>query len=378
MLNQEQFNQFRRDLSGQDPLVKKVRLSEIELHPQSIENNFIVLQENKIPVSSKFFGRLGNLVNLKTGLITTMDKNEDRQIAVSLLKAVKTYAESNDKNTEFLLIGNRETKEITDITNANKYNRLSNDTLFATTETIMNEVPDMHIQSIDNYGGNLSINLIHGHEADLRQFGPDEMFRFGISLVNQESKSAINDFFYRLSCENGAIARSGPDDFGGGGLGFGGGPTGDKFRELLNLLNGWSKKGFMPTSFQSRLETAMNTKASFAEMELAMVAVSSSIMEKDQAHKETLVKAFEAQFFPEYDMTAKRIFRAGHNPLTLTTEQKRFIKTDASVWDLVNDLTWIGSHTTAFDLKNPNRFKVEGGRLFTKTYDLQHAGLAQI
>jgi len=382
MINQENFDRLKQELSGQDPLVKKVRLSEIELDPQSIEAGFIVLHGAKLPTNSKFFGRLATLVSLKADLIKTMDKNADRQLAVSLIKAVKTYSEAVDRSTEFLLVGNRSTKTITDIIRADKYQRLSNETLFTTAETILNEVPDMHIQSIDRYGSNLAINLINGHEADLRQFGPDEMFKFGISLVNAESKSAVNDFFYRLSCENGAMSRSGDDNFGGpmggpGGSVFGG-PSSDKFRNFLELLNGWSKKGFMPSSFQNRLEKAISTKASFAEMEQAMIAVSSTIQEPDADFKQTLTKAFEAQFFPEYDLTAKRIFRAGHNPLTLTTDQKRFIKTDASVWDLVNSLTWIGSHTTEFDLKNPNRFKVEGGRLFTKTYDLEHAGLAQI
>jgi hypothetical protein len=90
------------------------------------------------------------------------------------------------------------------------------------------------------------------------------------------------------------------------------------------------------------------------------------------------MKGAEQQFFPEYDAATKRIFRAGHNPLSLTDAQKKFIKTDATVWDVVNELTWIGSHDTVFDLKNSKGFKVAGGNLFAKTWDLEHAGLAQI
>ena len=65
-------------------------------------------------------------------------------------------------------------------------------------------------------------------------------------------------------------------------------------------------------------------------------------------------------------------------PLTLTDAQKKFIKTDATIWDVVNELTWIGSHQSIFNFENSKRFKVDGGNLFAKTWDLQHADLAAI
>jgi hypothetical protein len=235
----------------------------------------------------------------------------------------------------------------------------------------MNEVPNLHVQSIDRIGSDVAINLIHTSEVGFERLGPDEVFRFGISLVNTNANSRIDDFFYRLSCENGAMAKNLNTAFQ-----FGTGD--DTFRKLLEQMNHWTKDGFVPKSFQEKLEAAMGTKASFAELEMAMHAVSSSVGEKDLDRKVTLQKAVEATFFPEYNETAKRIFKAGHNPMTLTEAQKKFIKTDSSVWDVVNELTWIGSHTTAYDLKNPNKFKVEGGRLFTKTYDLQNAELMGI
>ena len=122
----------------------------------------------------------------------------------------------------------------------------------------------------------------------------------------------------------------------------------------------------------------MTTRASYGELERAMYSVTGQIKEENPDMKAHLIKAAEQQFFPEYDAASKRIFRKGHNPLTLTDAQKKFIKTDATVWDVVNELTWIGSHQSIFNFENSKRFKVDGGNLFAKTWDLQHADLAAI
>jgi hypothetical protein len=113
-------------------------------------------------------------------------------------------------------------------------------------------------------------------------------------------------------------------------------------------------------------------------MERALYSVTGAIQETDMDLKFQLARTAEAQFFPEFDATTKRIYRKGFNPLQLTDAQKAFIKTDATVWDVVNELTWIGSHDTAFGLKNHQGFKVAGGNLFAKSWDLEHAGLATI
>lgn len=372
MIDQSTFDRLKSDLSGNDPLIKRVKLSDIELDDNSIKNNSIEVDGARIPVSTKFFNRLGQMVNLNAGLINKMSKNEDKEISTKLLKAVKTYAETRDGGQEFLLIGDRENHQVVNITRANKYNRLSNESLFDTASTIMNEIPDMHIESIDSgSGGGLSINMIHGSQVGYEKIGKDEVFRFGISLVNGQTSSRVDDFFYRLACANGAVARNLQTAFQ-----FGQGQ--DTFRELLTLMQGWAKTGFVPQTFQDRLERAMTTKASYAELERALYSVTGAIREKDPDLKNHLIKGAENQFFPEFDATTKRIFRKGYNPLQLTDAQKKFIKTDATIWDVVNELTWIGSHDTVFDLKNHKGFKVEGGNLFAKSWDLEHAGLAQI
>lgn len=371
MINQETFSKLKEELKDKDPLMHKVRLKDIQFDKDAVKNNLIIIDGSRVPVNQKFWNSLGTAVNLQQGLINKMAKNADIDIQASLLHAVKEYSQTRESNKEFLLVGNAQNREVTGIIKADKYNRLSNETLFNTAETVMNEIPNLHVESIDRFGGDLAINLIHTSEVGFERLGPDEVFRFGISLVNTNAHSRIDDFFYRLSCENGAVTRNLNTAFE-----FGTGS--DTFRKLLEQMNGWSTNSFVPKTFQEKLEAAMSTKASYAEIEKAMWAVSSSIGEKDEDRKAQLQKAIEATFFPEYHEAGKRIFKAGYNPMTLTEAQKKFIKTDASVWDVVNELTWIGSHHTQYDLKNPNRFKKEGGALFTKEYDLRNASMINI
>jgi hypothetical protein len=372
MVSQSEFNAKRQALKDFNPLQKRVKLSDIKLDDHSIRTGLIEIDGSKVPVSGKFFGRLGQMVNLNAGLIQKMAKNEDREPMTKLIQAVKGYQESRDGGKEFILIGDPAKHQLVNISKADKWTRITNDTLFSTAETILNHVPNLQVESIDHQeNGDLSINIIHGHQQEFLGLGADEVFRFGFSLVSGQMSSRVNDFFLRLSCENGAVAKNLHTAFE-----FGQGDQG--FRELLSSMIGWEKTGFVPRHFMERVTRAQATRASYFELERAVSSVTGAIKEQDPDLKSRLMTAAETNFFPEFDAATKRIYRAGRNPLQLTDGQKKFIKTDKTVWDTINELTWIGSHQTEYGLKNWKGFKKQGGDLFTKTWDLEHADLSSI
>jgi hypothetical protein len=84
----------------------------------------------------------------------------------------------------------------------------------------------------------------------------------------------VDDFFLRLSCANGAVARNLNTAFE-----FGQGQ--DAFRKLLESMTGWSKAGFVPRTFETRLEGAIRTKASYGELERVMNSVIGQIHDED-------------------------------------------------------------------------------------------------
>jgi len=377
MIGNDEFQNIREELNGKDPLIKRVKLRDIKLDDRSIDRGIIILNGHEVPVTKSFFNRLGQVVSLNVALLNRMQKNQDKEVQIKLLESVKAYAETRDGEKDFFLIGDPNLHKITNIVLADRYSRLTNETLFQTTEILMNEIPDLTIESIDQDSGNLSINLVHTHQQGFDRLGPDEIFRFGVSLVNTQNSSQIKDFMYRMSCSNGMISRD-DSDGPGGKFGGSGGSGPEAFRDIINQAHIWSRDGFIPVSFQDKLERAMNTQASFEEMHRTYEIVKNQIVEEDIDRKLVLQQAVKAQLFPHLLETERRIINKGFDPTILSAEQRKFIKTGHTVWDLINDLTWLGSHQSIFDLSNSKALKVEGGRLFVKKWDLEHSMLASI
>lgn len=380
MIGNDEFTNIREELNGQDPLIKRIKLADIRFDEHSVERNVIIVKGHEVPVMRSFFTRLAQVVGLNVGLLNRMQKNEDKLLQQKLLEAVKAYAETRDGGKDFFLIGDPDKHRITNIVVAERYNRLTNETLFQTTEMLINEIPDLSVESVDRLGdGNVSINLVHTKDAGFERLGPDEVFRFGISLVNTPHTSEIKDFMYRLACSNGMISRTPVDDGpkfkgpGGGGLA---GP--DAFRDIINQAHIWSNNGFIPTSFEDKLGRAMDTQASLAELSRVWNLVQNQIREEDPDRKLKIVQSAKLQLFPHLEETERRLIKKGFDPKALIPDEMKFIRTGHTIWDLVNDLTWLGSHNSIFDLSNPKAFKVEGGNLFTKNWDLQHTRLATV
>ena len=380
MIGNDEFKNIREELNGKDPLIKRIKLGEIKFTDHSVERNVIVAKGFEIPVKRSFFTRLAQVVGLNVALINKMQKNEDQLLQQKLLEAVKAYAESRNGNKDFFLIGDPTERCITNIVAADRYTRLTNETLFQTAELLTNEIPDLSVDSIDQINnGSIAINLVHANDAGFERLGPDEIFRFGISLVNTPRSTDIQSFMQRLSCSNGMISTTPIDDgptFGGPSKGGIAGP--DAFRDIVNQTQIWANNGFVPSSFEDRLGRAMDTQASLAELSRVYSLVEKQIKEDDPDRRLKIVQAAKTQLFPHLEETERRLIAKGYDPKALIPDEMKFIRTGHSVWDLINDLTWLGSHSSIFDLSNPKAFKVEGGNLFTKNWDLQHARLANI
>lgn len=380
MIGNDEFNNIRAELSGQDPVIKRIKLANLKFHESSIARDVILIGGHEVPVLRSFFTRLAQVVGLNVSLLNRMEKNADNTIQQKLLEALKSYVETRDGDKDFFLIGDPDKHKIVNIVLADKYNRLTNETLFQTTEMLLNEIPGLQINSIDRPGnGNLSINLVHVNDAGLESLGKDEVFRFGISLVNNPNRSDIQEYVERLSCSNGMRTRMTTDDgpkgpkLGGGGLV---GPEG--FRDIINQAHIWARDGFMPATFTDRLERAMKTEASMGELVRACNSVQNRIQEEDPDRKFKLLMAAKAEFFPHLEATERRLVNKGYDPKRLLPEEMKFIRTGMTIWDVVNNFTWLGSHKALYDFYNPSSFKVEGGKLFADKWHLEHSELANV
>jgi len=373
MLSNADFNKARAAAIASEPLTKPVKLSDITLSENSQKDGFITLGGARVPASGNFFKQLASLLNINTTLSSKFEKNGDSGIGNKLISAVKNYTESRVGNMDLMIIADKGKQQVTGVAKADKYSRISNDTLFATADQILNTVPNIHIESIDNGGGTSRINLIHTDEVGFERLGKDEVFRFGVSLVNTPTQTGIDDFFYRLVCANGAVAKDMTAAFQLKDL------TPTSISELFDKLKAYGKTGFVPKAFAEKLERATSTRASLLEMEKAIEQVSTNLRVEDPELRKRVKDGLIDTHFHSYKNTVARVFTKGFSTDSLTDKQKAFIKTGQSVWDLVNELTWLGSHNTVEQFENRARFKAAGGQLFSKAnFDLEAAQFATI
>ena len=128
---------------------------------------------------------------------------------------------------------------------------------------------------------------------------------------------------------------------------------------ILELLN---KHNWMAEDFWGKMEDAMETKASVAELMKARntMLVNSELKEKD-------LRAF----LPQYYET--RNFLAKHRINMEELDNKKMVNCPANIniWELINIVTDFGSHDYGFNA-DFDSIQKNAGKLFAKQYDTKN------
>lgn len=390
-VSQEQFDRLREQLASSECATKAVPLSAIQLDDNSLVKGEIQVNGHPIRVGSGFFQRFAGLLKVNQSLTREMIKNEDGKLAVSMMNGLKDYRQSRGGNAEVMLIANSNTKEVIDICDPRRMRRLTNESVLDITDRLLNENPNLSIETVDfdPRAGRVAINLLNDSEVGFPGAGADEFFKFGFSIVQTSRDTVVETYNQRLVCANGLRVSLGQGAIGGNRdiqfeerFRLGGGSSED-IRTFLNRIEQMHNAGFVPAAFQDTLMNAVNTKASLAEVEEAMLVAQRMVKEEDPALKKGLIDALGRNYFHGHATTMERITRKGTDPLRLNEKQKSFIKTGQSIWDVVNSLTYLGSNDTGLQLSNTRtELKAVAGELFGKGtksgYDLQFAQYAQL
>jgi hypothetical protein len=385
----EQFAAARANLVASENFTKEVPISAIKMTDTSILKGEIEINGNRVKVSNPFFLRLASLLKLNASLTREFIKNSDGKLAAGLMNGLTQYRRSHGTDT-VLLIGNAASRQLIDICAPKRYRRLSNDGVFDITETIMNEHPNLIIETIDidpNTGG-AQINLLNRDEIGFAQAGKDEFFKFGFSIVQGPKDTIVESYNQRLVCSNGLRVSFGSGAIGGdGNIRFEDhfrltGTAADDIRLFLNRIDEMKKANFVPAQFEASIKRAQSTKASLLELETSMIASQRKVIEPNPELKKSLVDAIGRNYFSDYRETLDRIVGKGVDPYKLNERQKGVIKTGASVWETVNALTFLGSNNSGIEFENKAELKSIAGTLFAKGskggYDLEMANYAML
>jgi hypothetical protein len=388
-VNDQQFEQMREMLANAECATKVVPLTAIELDDSSISKGTINVGGQPVAVGNGFFQKMAGMLKVNRSLTNEMIKNEDGKIATSLINGLKAYRSAKGSN-EIMLIANPNTREVIDICDPKRFRRLTNESVFDVTSKIMNDNPNLSIETIDfnPHTGKSVINLLNAEEVGFPGAGKDEFFKFGFSIVQNSKDTFVEMYNQRLVCSNGLRVSLGQGAIGANrDIQFEerfrlNGTGAEDIRIFLGQIEAMKKAGFIPVGFQSALNSAVNTKASLLEVESAMIGAQRLVREDDPTLKKAFIDSLNRNYFQGYSETMSRIVRKGQDPMQLNDKQKSFIRTGQSIWDVVNSMTFLGSNNSGLQLDNKHQLKEDAGRLFGKGtkdgYDLQFAQFAQL
>lgn len=388
-VSEAQFAEIKETIGQAEQAVKRVPIKAISVDSNSLIKQRILVNDQPVSVSDRFFFKLGSMLKINTSLTREMLKSGDHKIASLLINGLKDYAASK-RTKDVMLIANTKTREVVDICSPNRYKRVTNDTLFDVTERILNDNPKLSLETVDYnpYNGTASINLLNNDEVGFAQAGKDEFFKFGFSLIQTNKDTIVESYNQRLICSNGLRASLGEGAIGNNNsISFE-----DKFRLqgtgaedvkiFLNKIDLMKKNGFQPTGFESAINKATQTKASLQEIEAAFRLSTDKLNEGDASLKKQYQSSIARNYFHSYGDAMARIAKKGHDPLKMTDRQKAFVKTGMTIWDVVNSMTFLGSNNAGFPLENQHELKYRAGELFAKGtsqgYDLEFAQYANL
>ena len=350
-ISQELFNQKAKEALDKTPLRREFPLKKVEV----IDSETLNLDGTRVKMSTAAFSGICKVVGLPKGFDKTFTGAFGDKARQQLVNRLKVAAQAKG-NSSVSLVLNPETKKVISINNKPE-DAVSNQTFLDTSKSIIDkyslEVSDFSI----DHNGSLVINASSPKNVWGFDGLPEEDFFGGVSFTNSPDKGfQVSPFMYRLVCSNGMIGTSFEESHRLSGIN----PTGmEKFWGSLNSL---AERGFRPMTFEQKLRHAINTPASFAEME-DVHSTLKSLSNADTRDLDPWIPLRE---------TRARYHIAGIDTTTFSFAQKKGAKTGTSVWDLVNGITHFATHDNGFAIEDYDRrrLQVKAAQLMTKDFDM--------
>jgi hypothetical protein len=374
-----------------DPLLKKVKMSEIRLTGLSEAIPYVELFGKKLRVANSFISDLCNQIGISSKLQKKFEKNpEISEFRDSVMTAIKRYVVKTGGNKEVLLVGSSETKHLEGIKKVAKNGRLPNASVFRIIEDLLAGDPSLRLESL-NYsmdGSIFMVNILDPTPVDMTQYGEEEMFMFGFTIGSTPTESYISPYNMRLSCLNGMSAHSNPRD-----TNLQMGLSNEKTILLdVNQLNDHlaamkiaaeeaDSIPYAPDWFEPKLEAAGQVYASYREVESIFKWVCDHVQEEDKDLKEQIFEKIKAEYFYGLSATEQRIAKQEHFLSDIKKDDLRFLRTPMKIWDLINEITYLASNPSKHGLPFKEKFygygKGLGGMLLKKDFDLQRADIVR-
>lgn len=382
-MSQEEYLAKKAEAMRCEPIARMIPLGSISLQPNSMADGFVRIEGKSVSADETFFRYLSKLLNISGAMRRDLAGNAkegklDREgMFASMAEAMKMLKNTKTGGMNVTIIGDPSSNQLTGISDK-KYSRIPNSNLFDVAESIMQRYPNILPVDVDVRGGGMGVNMSFVNNVDIgfgKSNGPDdgdESFNFGFTL-NNGIVTSIGDFAYRLVCSNGMMRMVKNDIFRMKEL------TNKGIGDMFGTIAEMEKHRFIPVDYERNLRIADKTNASFGELEKMYDDVTSNLVSDDNDAINAHNRAEIARtFFRGLSVVHAKLASRNIDPRNLTSKQKQYIVTPQTMWEAINNLTWLGSHDTSYKWKNQRFMQKQAGMAFVKEYDLANLDLLQM
>lgn len=352
-ISQEVYSRRVEQAIKSQPIRKTVALSSVEI----VNQNIIQVGGNRLPISKKAFGQLARILGVPVTFQKRVDKLFSEEATSSIVNKMKEAMGLRGIST-ICLVASVVDRQIVAVLKSEK-EIISNKAFFESIEGVISDhnliVRDF---SVDSSGG-VYINTLSPKSGwDLAGF-KDEYFQGGMSFFNNTDDGfKISPYMNRLVCLNGAIGEAFSETHQVKHI------SNAYLGDFYDTINRFAKKGFKPMAFDERVKTAMNTMASYAELEAAaeLIVSTSGLERKDISRWNSIVE------------TAAAYERHGMSPMLMNPDQKKNAKTGTPIWDMINGLTHYSTHDSGVIVSEGDRRMIqrEAGAIFCGKHDMEN------
>jgi hypothetical protein len=353
---ESEFKVFKEAALKTEPLMRQANLADINI----VDDKTISFNGKNFTATDMAINDFARIVGVQKTLMNNVGSAFGKGTSQKILEIQKAAKLIHGKNTTITLVANKTFGTIERILSGNSLLPYQN--YFEVFERMMNGT-NMEIVDFGSGSGGVHISTISRENEFSVGKHRDEVFHPGFTFKNDISSGAgLDSFLNRLICTNGMVGRGFSETVS---------YNPESINEFFTHLQTLKTSGFIPNAFNTKVASAMGTRASYAEVKTAANLIT---------YGSKLEKQFVDKFVPYNDI--RRKFAAkGVDTLNWNPQQMQNAITDVTVWDVINGVTDFASHDYGFDVSADNRLRmqVEAGKMLSRekfdTQNLVHISL---
>lgn len=365
------FENFKSEAEKNATALKQVSLKKLNINEDLFKSKVIRLDNQIISVSDNFINKLFKILNLSPHIKNKFEEVKRTDVLSEIVDKVKDAIDKSG-NFHVYLVANPSNEKLVNIVLPEKFNRITNASLV----NVVEDICDRYGLEISDYNfdqdGYAVVNLKTDNQIEFDDGGgfEDEAFKFGLTLQQTDLSTQVTEFAMRMICSNGMF---GPSGLTGNGPIFKFGNN-SRFGNLLGTLDKLSTNKFIPQGFHNRMKEAHQCKSSLNELEYAYNWMKNSLIKNNA--EPTMIETYEQYILQNYagDLMhlQNQLKNRNQMPESMPVETKRQIKSNTSVWNLINNLTHFGTHKPVpMKDKTQKDMQMAGGKLFASAWDAE-------